>query len=257
MATVAPRSAPVQGETRFFAIMAFVMSGTIVSGFAFNLAMGRSTFAVPPIYHIHAFIFMSWIALYLAQHVAIARGNVTLHVRLGKLAYLWIPAMVLAGSALMITVARRNGGPFFFAINEFLISNLSLLFCFAGLALWALRQRRYTGWHRRLMLCAMAILTGPGIGRLLPLPLMIPYAWTITFLVTLILPVIALVADKHRNGRVHPAFRWGIGIYVGVFVCSMLLAYSPIGYAITDRVIAGSAGAARPMQAFLPPGFKM
>ena len=257
MATAAPRSAPVAGETRFFAIMAFAMAATIVAGFVLNLAMGRSSFAVPLVFHIHAFVFMGWIALYLAQHVAIARGQVALHVRLGKLAYLWIPAMVGAGTALMLTVARRSGGPFFFAINEFLVSNLALLVCFAGLALWALRQRRYTGWHRRLMLCAMTILTGPGLGRLLPMPLMIPWSWTISFIATLIFPLIAMIADKRRDGRVHPALWWGTGIYVAVFVVSMALAYSPIGYAFTDWIIAGTPGAARPMQAFLPPGFGM
>ena len=30
-------------------------------------------------------------------------------------------------------------------------------------------MRRRTDWHRRLMFCGMAILTGPGLGRLLPM----------------------------------------------------------------------------------------
>lgn len=257
MATVAPRTAAVLGETRFFAIMAFVMSGTIVAGFALNLGLGRSSFAVPAVYHIHAVTFMGWIALYLAQHIAIATGRVALHVRLGKLAYVWIPAMLITGSALMIAVAQRNGGPFFFDVNEFLISNLALLMCFGGLAFWALQQRRYSGWHRRLTLCAMAILTGPGLGRLLPLPLLIPHAWTITFAATLVFPAVGMIADKRRHGRVHPAYWWGTGIYAGVFATSMLVAYTPLGYAITEAVIAGSAGAERPMGAFLPPGFVM
>ncbi|MXP27714.1 hypothetical protein GRI58_02610 [Porphyrobacter algicida] len=257
MATAAPRSTPVAGDTRFFAIMAFVMCATIVAGFSLNLAMGRSTFAVPSVYHIHALIFMSWIGLYLAQHITITTGDIALHVRLGKLAYFWIPAMLGAGTALMIAVARRTGGPFFFDVNEFLVSNLALLACFCVLAFWALRQRRYTGWHRRLMLCAMTILTGPGLGRLLPMPLMIPNAWTLTCAATLIFPVIGMIADKRRCGRVHPAYWWGTGLYVGTFVLSMLIAYSPLGYAFTDWVIAGTPGAARPMQAFLPPGFAM
>jgi hypothetical protein len=37
----------------------------------------------------------------------------------------------------------------------------------------------------------------------------------------------------------------------------MALAYSPIGYAITAAVIAGTPGAERPMGPFLPPGFTM
>ncbi|KLE31194.1 hypothetical protein AAW01_12390 [Aurantiacibacter gangjinensis] len=237
--------------------MAWVMSIIIVAGFSLNLAVGRSSFDTPAAYHIHAVIFMGWIALYLAQHMTIARGAVALHRRLGRLAYGWVAAMVLSGSVIMIVVTRRTGGPFFFDVNEFLISNLAMLLCFGGLALWALRRQRYTGWHRRLMLCAMAVLTGPGLGRLLPMPLMIPNAWLITTLCTFLFPVIGMIADKRMTGAVHPAYQYGLWIYVLTFGLSMLLAYSPAGYAFTEWVVAGTPGAERPMQAFLPTGLEL
>jgi hypothetical protein len=257
MATLAGAPARGMENTRFFTIMAFVMGLTIVGAFSMHLALGRSTFAVPWQYHFHGVVFMGWIGLYLAQAVTIATGNRALHVRLGKLAYAYVPLMLVAGTVIMVTVARINGGPFFFGVNEFLISNLAVLYCFGGLAFWALRQRRYTGWHRRLMLCAMAILTGPGLGRILPLPLMLPNAWTISIVATWIFPVIGMIADLRREGRVHPAYWWGFGAYVAVFAASMLFAYSPAGYAITEWVIAGTPGAERPMEPFLPPGFAM
>lgn len=257
MATASDHSPHMTAEMRFFRMMAWVMSIIIVTGFSVNLAMGRSSFDVPIAYHIHAGIFMGWIALYLAQHMSIAAGNRALHISLGRLAYVWIPAMVIAGSALLIVVARSNGGPFFFNASEFLISNITLLWTFGGLAWWALHARRHTGWHRRLMLCSMAMLTGPGLGRLIPMPLLIPYAWTAVIALTWIFPLIGMVHDKRRNGQVHPAYWWGLGIYVAVFIVSMLRAYSPAGYAITDWVIAGTPGAERPMAPFLPPGFSM
>jgi len=257
MATAAvPRRAPVEG-TRFFTVMAFVMSAVIVAGFSIHLAMGRSSFDAPLAYHVHGMIFMGWIALYLVQHVTIATGNRALHAKVGGLAYLWIPAMVAAGLMIMLVSVRRQGGPFFFAQNEFVISNSAFVLTFGGLALWALRQRRYTGWHRRLMLVAMSVLTGPGLGRLLPLPLMIPNAWLAVSFATFVFPVIGILADWRRDGRVHPAYSWGLGIYVGVFALSMLVAYSPLGLAVTKWVIAGSPGAERPMEAFMPPGFTM
>lgn len=258
MATLAaPEAHRARGNTRFFTIMAFAMAAIIVAGFSLNLAMGRSTIAVPMAYHVHAFVFMGWLALYLAQHITASTGQWSLHKRLGKLAYLWVPAMVVVGTTIMIVVARRTGGPFFFNVSEFLISNLATLFAFGGLAIWALRRQRYTGWHRRLMLVSMAILTGPGIGRLLPMPLMIPNAWTISVAVTFVFPLIGMAADWRRDGRVHPAYLWGTGIYAGIFVLSMLIAYSPLGYAITEMVIEGTPGAERPMDAFLPEGFTM
>lgn len=253
----APPRIAEQAERRFYMIMAVAMAATIVAGFAFNLAMGRSTFAAPAAYHAHALVFMGWVALYVVQAVMIASGRRRLHIRIGQIAYLWVPLMVALGITIMIVVARRNGGPFFFAVNEFLVSNVMLLLCFGGLALWSLQSRRHSGWHRRLMFVAMAILTGPGLGRLLPMPLMIPYAWTVSFFATLIFPAIAMLADKRRLGRVHPALKWGAGIYVATFATSMLVAFSPIGYALTDAVVAGTPGAERPMAAFMPPGFTM
>ena len=258
MATIhPPHVAAPREQTRFFFVMALVMALVIVGGFTLQLAMGRSSFAVPAAYHLHAAVFMGWIGIYLMQHVTALRGQWAWHAGFGRIAYLWIPLMLVFGSVLMVVVARRTGGPFFFHVSEFLWSNMMLLWCFGGLAFWALRRRRYTGWHRRLMLCAMAILTGPGLGRILPLPLMIPHAWTITTLATMVFPVIGMIADKRATGRVHPAYLWGLGIYAAVFVLSLLLAHSETGMAITRSVIADTPGELRPMEAFLPPGFTM
>lgn len=251
-----PRTAE-QAERRFFMFLSLAMACVIVAGFSLNLAMGRSSFSAPLAYHAHAVVFMGWLALFVAQAITIATGRRALHIRLGRIAYWWLPLLVAMGVTIMVVVARRNGGPFFFAVNEFLVSNIAGVLCFAGLALWSLRVRRHNGWHRRLMISAMAILTGPGIGRLLPMPLLIPNAWTISFAVSMIFPAIAMAADLRRYGRVHPAYWWGTGINVSVFVGSMLLAYSPLGYAFTEAVIAGTPGAERPMAAFLPPRFTM
>ena len=221
MATAAPPHVGTQSsvdDTRFFAIMAYVMAFFIVAGFTFTLAMGRSTFDAPWPYHLHGVVFMAWVALYVAQ---------------------------------------RNGGPFFFHMGEFLISNVTLLWCFGGLTFWALRVRRHTGWHRRLMLCGMAIMTGPGIGRLLPAPLFIPNAWLTITLVTFIFPVIGIVVDWRKRGSVHPAYWWGFGAYVGTFVAGTLIGHSSIGIGITEWVVAGTPGAQRPIEAYWPEGFTM
>lgn len=253
--TIAPGHDAQHSERQFFRIMAIIMAATIVAGFAANLALGRSTFAVPPVYHVHAFVFFAWVALYVAQNWLIAANNVKLHIRLGRLAYGWAPLMVIMGFIIMITSLRRSGGPFFFDQNEFLFSNSLLLILFCVLVIVALRRRRYSGWHRRLMFTAMSILTGPGLGRLLPMPLLIPHAWRIMIIVTLLFPVIGMIADKRRLGRVHPAWFWGVGAIVATQVAADNMAYSPWGTRLTQTVLADSAGASRPMAAFLPPGF--
>ncbi|WP_285713546.1 hypothetical protein [Erythrobacter oryzae] len=255
MATAAAPRTERSGDTRFFMVMALVMCAATVSGFALNLALGRSSFAEPVTVHAHGMVFMAWLGLYAAQAISIASGNVALHRQLGKAAYGFIPVMMVAGTAVMVHSAQSRGGPFFFGMNEFVISNTMLLYTFGILTFWALRVRRHQGWHRRLMLVAMSILTGPGLGRILPAPLMIPYAWQISIAVTWLFPLIGMFADWRRDGRVHPAYARGFGLYIAVFAASMLIAHSALGIAITEWLVAGTPGAERPMAPFLPPGF--
>lgn len=259
MATLSENAAHTRtaniSELHFFRIMALIMAAVIVAGFALNLAMGRSTFAVPAVYHVHAVVFFGWVALYVAQNWLIAGNNVRLHRSLGMLAYAWIPVMVVLGFMVMIVTLQRTGGPFFFDQNEFLFSNSMLLILFGAMAFVALRWRRHSGWHRRLMMTAMTILIGPGVGRLLPMPLLIPHAWRIEMLVLLIFPAAGMIMDKRLYGRVHPAWWWGVGAIVVVQVLSDIIAYSSWGIILTQAVLEGTPGSARPLGAFLPPGF--
>ncbi len=241
-----------RGDERFFFGLACAMAAIIVAGFSLNLAMGRSSFSLPLIYHVHGVVFFGWVALYLAQNWLVTSGNVALHRRLGWLSALWVPAMVVAGTLMTVAAVRRTGGPFFFDANVFLISNPLGLLAFAGLVFAAVRMRRQTDWHRRLMLCAMATLTGPGFGRILPMPLFIPWAWEVGNLVTLVFPLAGMLADRRRYGRVHPAWYWGIGISVAWLMAGIAIANTAFGVGLTERVLAGFPGAARPMGAYLP-----
>ncbi|RXR27671.1 hypothetical protein [Sphingobium fluviale] len=242
-------------ESSFFTICAVIMALLIVAGFSVNLAMGRSTFAVPPVFHFHAFVFFGWVALYLAQSFSIARGNIGLHRKLGKFAYAFVPVMVVLGTVLSLTSLRRTGSPFFFDQREFLFANIMMLWLFGILAITALRMPRSTGWHPRLMLTGMAILVGPGFGRLLPMPYMIPYAFLISEMLVLVFPIAGMIADRRRTGRVHPAWAWGIGAILLTQLVADVLAFSDWGGAVTQAVVAGTPGAQRPMEPFLPPGF--
>ncbi len=252
MATLAEPGAPARSEERFFFILACTMAAVLVAGFSLNLAMGRSSFAVPLIYHLHGAVFFGWITLVLTQTWLMASGNAALHKRLGWLSVLWVPAMVLLGIAITVTSLRRTGGPFFFDANEFLISNPIGLLAFAGLVAAAVTMRRRTDWHRRLMLSAMASITGPGIGRLMPGPLLVPWAWEITNLMTMGFVVAGMVRDKRHHGSVHPAWLVGLAVGIGSLILGEVLAYTDWGFALTEQVMAGHPGAARPMEAYLP-----
>ena len=161
--------------------------------------------------------------------------------------------MVAMGTAITIYDLRRNGGPPFIDANEFLFGNPFSIFAFAILAGGAIANRRRTNWHRRLMYCAMAYITGPGVGRILPLPLLIPWGYRIAvIIVPSIFPLIGMAYDLKRTGRIHPAWFWGMGVAVGMFLLADVFAYSPQGLAVTRAVLAGTPGAARDMHAHFP-----
>ena len=254
MATIAYPSESERGEARFFFAMACVMAATIIAGFSLNVALGRSSFGAPWLVHFHAWVMMGFIGLYLAQNYFVFSDNIALHRRLGWLSVIWIPAVVAMGVLITRHAIQARGGPPFFDVNQFLVSNPLHLCGFAGLATWAVVIRKNTGWHRRLMYCSFAMLTGPGVGRLLPNPFLIPYAWYISAMLPAVLfMLVGVLADRRRYGRAHPAWLWGIGTVIGIQIVADLFAYSPLGYQFTEWFLAGTPGAERQMEAFFPP----
>lgn len=264
MATLAPDSAGAPGaapkrkprsEAQSFFILACCMAATIVAGFSLNIVTGRSSFGSPLIVHVHGITFMGWLGITLTQMRFAAAGPIAAHRKLGWISAVYVPWMVLMGFLVMRHSLQTRGGPFFFAQNEFLFGNGMALLTFAALIGWAILRRRDTATHSRLMLCAFAVLTGPGLGRLLPVPLLIPYAWDTVVLVTMIWPLIGMVLDHRRHGAVHRAWFKGVALILGTQVIAQIVAMTPLGPAATHAIIDGTPGAARPMQAFLPPGF--
>ena len=254
MATIPYSNDTDRGEARFFFTMACLTAAIIVGGFSFNILMGRSSFALPWVYHFHGIVMMSGLALYVAQSSLILADNVALHRRLGWFAVVCVPLMVFTGLLLTRISVQERGGPPFFDQNQFLISNPLHLVGFGFVVAWAITVRRNTGWHRRLMLFGFAMLLGPGIGRILPNPFFIPYAWYVDAVVPpLLFALIGIVADRRRYGSAHPAWFWGIGLLLGIQLAADLIAYSPLGYQFTEWFLAGTPGAERQMEAFFPP----
>lgn len=255
MASTAQGSVVARGEARFFFVMALLMGATSIGGFALMAAIGVSSFSLPWFYHVHAGVFIAWVALYVAQSSLVLQGNIALHRKLGKTAAVIIPAMVVLAVFLTFMSLRTTGGPPFFAQAEFLSVNLFHIAAFALLAGWALARRRETDWHRRLMFGAMATVGSPGLARLLPLPLTIPYTFPAIFLVAAIFPIVGMIADKRMHGRVHPAWWWTIAIPVAAVVLGEALATVEGLQQWVAAWVEGTPGGERPAHAFVPPGF--
>ncbi len=240
-------------DDRFFMGGALAMTAVIVAGFSLQLAMGRSSFSSPLLVHAHAVVFMGWLAIYVSQNVFATTDRVTLHRRLGWVAAAWMIPMMVLGCAVTVAIVRRAGVPFFFRPQQFLVFDPVALFTFAGLTVAAILLRRRTDWHRRLHFCSMSLLLGPGFGRLLPMPLLAPWAWEATVVACLLFPVAGMVADLRRGGRVHAAWGWGVATILASTLLTEAITYSPVGGAIYRAVAAGSPGADVAPLGFPPP----
>lgn len=253
MATIAPAATAAVSEDRFFMWTALAMAFVIVAGFSLHFAMGRSSFGAPLIVHMHGLAFMGWVALFVTQARLATAGPLALHRKLGWVGAGWVVLLVVMGLAITAHVTRQGTAPFFFRPQYFLVANPLGLACFALLTASAIRMRRQTDWHKRLHICGMAAIIGPGFGRILPMPLMGPNAFDIAVLCGLIFPLAGVVRDLRRDGRVHPAWWWGLGAIIAVLPIAHLIAWSPIGDLIYASVTAGHPGANVPGLEFAPP----
>ena len=244
-----------RGDRGFFLGGAIAMAVIIAAGFTLQLAMGRSSFGAPPLVHAHAIVFMGWVAIYLTQNVLAASGNVALHRRLGWVAAGWALLMVGLGCAVTALDIRSARVPFFFRPAQFLVFDPLTLFAFAGLTYTAIVLRRQTDWHRRLHFSGMAMMVGPAFGRILPLPLLAPWAWEATFAACLVFPLAGIVSDLRRGSGLHPAWICGLAVTFGVLIGTEVITYSPLGASLYNAVAAGSKGAdVAPLGFGHPPG---
>ena len=231
------------------------MALIVAAGFSTNLIAGRSSFGAPPIIHAHAIVFMGWVVIFLTQNILAASGNLALHRKLGWVAAGWVVLMLGLGCAVTAFDIREGRVPFFFKPQQFLIFDPVSLFGFAGLTAAAVVLRRNTEWHRRLHFSAMALMLGPAFGRLLPMPLLAPWAWEATSAVCLVVLLIVVGLDARRVGRVHPAWLWGLATSVALVPVTEAITYSPVGLALYRAVTPGSKGAAiAPLELGTPPG---
>lgn len=228
------------------------MAAIVVAGFSLMIVTGRSSFASPPIVHAHAVVFMGWVVLYVTQNALVARGSIALHRRLGWIGAGWIVAMVVLGTIVTVRLVRLGHAPFFFPPALFLVLNPVTILTFAALTTAAIVRRRQTEWHRRLHFSGMALLLGPAYGRLLPMPFLIPYAYEVDVLAVLIFPIVGMVFDLRRTGKVHPAWWWGLAAIIGSTVLSEAITYSPLGTALYRAATAGSPGASVAPLAYPP-----
>src|SRR4051812_36146252 len=170
---VRERGTPRSADHIFFSTMSVVAALVILTGFASTYAakLFAADATIPAIVHLHAAVFTSWLALFVAQTLLVMRGRIKLHQQLGTAGMALAGLMLIVGTLTARTVARLGHrgipGVEFPDAEGFLLLNLTVSAVFALLVGAAWWYRRRPQIHKRLMLMAtVGGLMPPGISRL-------------------------------------------------------------------------------------------
>jgi hypothetical protein len=197
-------------EHLFFAGIALLLIGYVLLGFWPSYFSAGLAFASLPswLVHVHAVLFVGWVALFGVQIGLVAGSRVAVHRKLGSIMGWWAAAMVVIGPATVVMALRRpNSG---LSARAF-AGDLAQTIAFVILITAGVAQRRLSLEHKRLMTLATASIIGPAIARwpfdfikhAPPIGLMLFY---------LLPPMLLLVYDLAILRRVHRATWLGLGL---------------------------------------------
>jgi hypothetical protein len=208
--------------------IAIVLAGFIPSSLEKIAAVQAGQRApFPLILHMHAVLMGSFLLLLLAQTTLVATGRCDLHRRLGLLAMLLAPALVIVGFILVpatyhgVWTAAQTAPP---AMREELqqlslrLDNIMLLQSRIGILfplflIIGLRARgKDAGLHKRMMILATAVALPAGIDRIPWLPRTLPESPLSPDLYTLLAVSPMFVWDVIRNRSVHRAYWIWLGV---------------------------------------------
>jgi hypothetical protein len=232
MATLA--SAAVRDQS-FWQKMMIGLALFILFGFLQFAGRGFVDPGKAPLYvHFHGAIMLAWLGLSVVQATLIQRSNLALHRRLGWLGVALAAGVVVTGSFVGLMAIQTGRQPPFFTPAFFLaLTQLGILF-FAALVALAVARRKQTEWHRRLMVGALIMILEPALGRVLPMPLMIPWGeWAV---LAIQLGVFGIIARHDRKvlGFVHPATLTGMAIVTAAHVVVETVSRIPAWVALAE-----------------------
>jgi hypothetical protein len=208
---------------------------------------------LPVVMHVHAVLMASFLLLLLAQTVLMATGRCALHRKLGLVAMVLAPGLVIAGAVLAATnyhaawAAAQSGSPAMQAamtvrvpqLDNILLLQTRIAVLFSLFLAIGLHARgRDAGFHKRMMMLATAMPLPAAIDRMQWLPATFPTSPLSTDLYVVLAVSPMIIWDVVRNRSVHRAYWVWLPIYVAASVIVGLLWNTP-GWHTAARQIMG------------------
>ena len=223
---------------RFFPAMAIVVALTVIGGFGSFALRGLVDVArVPYWVHVHGAAFIAWTLLFVVQSLTGQGGSRAWHRRMGWASVGLGVALIPLGMGTAIMAIRLGRVPEFFPPTIFMALNIMEVLAFGLLLGLAVKLRRRTDWHRRLMLCAMVAIIGPAFGRILPMPLLGPWGGLAVMLCQLLFVAPLCIHDVATRRRVHGATVLGAMIVLAENLLVPVLAAAPPVIVLTGAII--------------------
>ena len=218
--SVPPRARAARGP--FYVGASLYVVATVLAGFAPSFYLiavdGRPR---PWIMHLHAAVYLGWLALLVCQVVLAARGKIAMHRRVGTLGIYYAVALWVLGLIVSIYApaahVRAAEWTFERAVT-FLPIPLGDMVLFGSFFGAAIAYRSRPDVHKRLVLLACVAIMFAGAFRL-SYALNLPGQVVVWFL-----PVVAGMAyDWYKRGSVHPVY------WIGAAVMGIALLRIPFG----------------------------
>jgi hypothetical protein len=203
---------PIGGlyDRQFYTGMAIAAAVVVFAGFAptYFLRASYQTTPLPTFLQVHGFLFTTWIALFITQTSLVAARRTNVHRRLGWAMAALAVVMVVAGTTAGIWSMRRQvEAGLAQQAQAFLTTPLFSMVAFAAFVAAAIRLRRDSQTHKRLMLLATISILDAAVARL-PFEFLRTSTWNYLPLTDVFLAA-AILYDLASRRTVHQAYVWG------------------------------------------------
>ena len=230
--------------------MLLVIWVVMITGFGLDMVKKAALHKLeyPMIIHAHAVVFTGWLVLFAVQILLIRKRDYKTHMKLGILALVLLPLMIILGPAAAIARGlARIQAHMADSITNHTLSFMSTQFTnvlgASVLIVAALLLRKDASSHKRLMLMGTVALTEPGFSRFLVAPLskvfgdgVWPYIIE-TYIGTIGLVFVIGAYDLMTRKRLHQAYIWAaLWIFANEFNAAWLF-YQPGWLAFIKHLI--------------------
>ena len=189
----------------------FVMVAIVAAGFwpsYFGLLFGNEL-EKELFIHVHAFVYVSWIALFITQIALVATRRVALHQKVGQFGmFLGMVVLVVGTVTAVLRFATMTADGLVEPARQFVIWPLLDMVIFAAFFVPAILYRRKPDIHKRLMIIATTNLIVAAVFRAVGLDTPILH---LAFVLLWLSPIfIAMIYDFKRKRLVHPVYVTGV-----------------------------------------------